>query len=135
MALTDFLLANPVDTMTKEVVVSKRLKDEDGNLYKFTIKPMLQEEYLTYQEQCTIAKKGGKIEFNTKRFNQLLILNHTINPNFRDAEFLQKANCVRPEQALNKFLLSGEIQNLAEQIRIVSGFEDSLDDLVDEVKN
>ena len=135
MSLTDFLIAHPVDTMTKDVVVSKRLRDENGELYKFTIKPMLQDEYLTYQEQCTISKKGGKIEFNTKRFNQLLILNHTMVPDFRNADFLQKVGCVRPEQALNKLLLSGEIQNLAEQIRIVSGFEDSLDDLVEEVKN
>ncbi len=135
MSLTDFLLANPVDTMTKEVVVSKRLKDENGELFKFKIKPMLQDEYLSYQQQCTTAKKGGKIDFNTSKFNQLLILNHTISPNFRDAEFLQKANCMRPEQALNKYLLSGEIQVLSEQIRVISGFEDSLDDLVDDVKN
>lgn len=133
--LTDFLLANPVDTITKKVVVSKRLKDKDGKLLEFTIKPMLQEQYLDYQQQCTIPKKGGKIDFNTRRFNQLLILNHTIEPNFRSAELLQKAGCSQPEQLLNKSLLAGEIQVLAEQIRVVSGFEDSLDDLVDEVKN
>ena len=135
MALTDFLLANPVNNITKEVVVSKRLKDENGELFKFKIRPMLQEEYFDYQNQCTTAKKNGKIDFNTKLFNQLLILNHVVYPNFRDADFLRNAECMRPEQALNKFLLSGEIQTLAEQIRIVSGFSDSLDDLVDEVKN
>lgn len=135
MALTDFLLANPVDNITEEVVISKRLKDEEGNLFKFKIKPMLQEEYLAYQEQCTTAKKNGKIDFNTRKFNQLLILNHTIEPNFRDASLIQSANCRTPEQLLNKSLLAGEIQMLAEQIRLISGFEDSLDDLVEDVKN
>ena len=134
-ALTDFLLANPVNTITKEVVVSKRIKDTEGNLMKFKVKPMLNEEYLEYQNQCTIPKKGGKIDFNSRRFNQLIILNHTVEPNFRDANIIQKAEVRTPEQLLNKFLLAGEIQALSEQIRILSGFEDSLDDLVEEVKN
>lgn len=135
MSLTEFLLANPVNDITQEVVVSKRLKDENGEMFKFKIKPMLHEEYLSYQEQCSQIKKGGKFEFNTRRFNQLLILNHTVEPNFRSVEFLEQAGCRTPEQALNKFLLAGEISMLAEQIRNISGFEDSLDDLVDEVKN
>jgi hypothetical protein len=134
-ALTDFLLANPVDTLTEEVVVSKRIKDEEGNLLKFKVKPMLNEEYLEYQNQCTVPKKGGKIDFNAKKFNQLVILNHTVEPNFRDAELIQKAGVRTPEQLLNKMLLAGEIQVLSEQIRVISGFEDSLDELVDEVKN
>lgn len=134
-ALTDFLLANPVDSLTEEVVVSKRIKDAEGNLLKFKVKPMLNEEYLEYQNQCTIPKKGGKIDFNAKKFNQLVILNHTVLPNFRDAQLIEKAGVRTPEQLLNKMLLAGEIQVLSEQIRAISGFEDSLDELVDEVKN
>lgn len=134
-ALTDFLLANPVTEIEKEVVISKRIVDSEGNMLKFKIRPMLNEQYLDYQNQCTVPKKGGKVDFNTKRFNQLIIINHTVEPNFRSAELLQKANCATPEQLLNKMLLAGEIQVLSEQIRIISGFADSLDDLVDEVKN
>lgn len=133
--LTEFLLANPVTSIEKEVVVSKRIVDENGQMLKFKIKPMLNEQYLEYQNQCTVPKKGGKIDFNTKRFNQLVILNHTVEPNFRDAQLIQQAGVTTPEQLLNKMLLAGEIQTLAEQIREVSGFADSLDDLVDEVKN
>lgn len=133
--LTEFLLANPVTSIEKEVVVSKRIVDENGQMLKFKIKPMLNEQYLEYQNQCTVPKKGGKIDFNTKRFNQLVILNHTVEPNFRDAQLIQQAGVATPEQLLNKMLLAGEIQTLAEQIREVSGFADSLDDLVDEVKN
>lgn len=134
-ALTDFLLANPVNTIEEEVIVSKRIKDEKGNLLKLKIKPMLNEQYLEYQNQCLIPKKGGKVDFNSKKFNQLIILNHTVEPNFRSAELMQQAGCVTPEQLLNKFLLAGEIQVLAERIREISGFADSLDDLVEESKN
>lgn len=134
-SLTEFLLANPVDTIEKEVVVSKRIVDENGQMLKFKVRPMLNEQYLEYQNQCTVPKKGGKIDFNTKRFNQLVILNHTVEPNFRSAELIQQAGVATPEQLLNKILLAGEIQILSEQIREVSGFADSLDELVDEVKN
>lgn len=134
-ALTDFLLANPVNTIEKEVIVSKRIKDAEGNLLKFKVRPMLNEQYLEYQNQCVVPKKGGKIDFNSKRFNQLVILNHTVEPNFRSVELMQQAGCATPEQLLNKFLLAGEIQVLSEQIRQISGFADSLDELVDEVKN
>lgn len=134
-SLTEFLLANPVDTIEKEVVVSKRIVDENGQMLKFKVRPMLNEQYLEYQNQCTVSKKGGKIDFNTKRFNQLVILNHTVEPNFRSAELIQQAGVATPEQLLNKMLLAGEIQILSEQIREVSGFADSLDELVDEVKN
>jgi hypothetical protein len=65
----------------------------------------------------------------------LLILNHTVDPNFRDAELIKSAGCTTPQQLLNKLLLAGEIQVLSEHIRNISGFEDSIDDLVDEVKN
>lgn len=133
--LTEFLLANPVDTIEKEVVVSKRIVDANGQMLKFKVRPMLNEQYLEYQNQCTVPKKGGKIDFNAKRFNQLVILNHTVEPNFRSAELIQQAGVATPEQLLNKMLLAGEIQTLSEQIREVSGFADSLDDLVDEVKN
>lgn len=135
MSLNDYLLAHPVDGLENEVAVSTRLKDEEGNLVKFRIKPMLQEDYQSYQEQCVEFDRKGKVKFNNKRFNNLLIINHTVDPNFRDADSIQKAGCKTPEQFMNKVLLSGEIQNLAEQIRIISGFADSLDDLVDEVKN
>lgn len=134
-SLTEFLLANPVDTIEKEVVVSKRIVDENGQMLKFKVRPMLNEQYLEYQNQCTVPKKGGKIDFNTKRFNQLVILNHTVEPNFRSAELIQQSGVATPEQLLNKMLLAGEIQILSEQIREVSGFADSLDELVDEVKN
>lgn len=133
--LTEFLLANPVDTITEEVVVSKRIKDTEGNMLKFKIKPMLNSEYLEYQKQCTTPLKKGGIDFNTKRFNQLIILNHTLEPNFREASLISAAGVATPEQLLNRMLLSGEIQVLSEQIRVISGFADSLDELAEEVKN
>ena len=104
-ALTEFLLANPVDTIEREVVVSKRIVDANGQMLKFKIKPMLNEQYLEYQNQCTVPKKSGKIDFNVKRFNQLVILNHTVEPNFRSAELIQQAGVSTPEQLLNKMLL------------------------------
>ena len=90
--------------------------------------------YSDYQKQCTIIK-GKDVDFDYRKFNNLLVLNHTVEPNFKDAEFVKQVGAVYPEQAMGKVLLAGEISVLAEQIRKVSGFEDSLDDLVAQVKN
>ena len=132
--LTEFLLANPVDDVTEDVIVSNRIKDAEGNVLKFTVKPMLHEQYLMYQKQCGVVK-GKKFEFDSKKFNNLIVIGHTTNPKFTDATLVQQAGCVTPEQLMNKLLLAGEIDVLSQQIRRVSGFQDDLDDLVEEAKN
>ena len=132
--LTEFLLENPVNDVTQEVIVSNRIVDKDGNALKFTIKPMLNEQYLEYQKQC-LEVKGKKVDFNTKRFNNLVVLNHTIDPKFTDATLVKEAECVTPEQLMNKVLLAGEIDTLAQLIRRVSGFCEDLDELVEQAKN
>ena len=134
ITLTQFLMENDVTTIEEKVVVSRRIKDEDGNLLEFKIKPLTYEQYSDYQKQCTIIK-GKDVDFDYRKFNNLLVLNHTVEPNFKDAEFVKQVGAVYPEQAMGKVLLAGEISVLAEQIRKVSGFEDSLDDLAAQVKN
>ena len=134
MTLTQFLLENDVTTIEEEVVVSRRIKDGEGNLLKFKIKPLTYEQYTDYQKQCTIIK-GKEVDFDYRKFNNLLVINHTLEPNFKDADFVKQVGAVYPEQAIGKVLLAGEISVLAEQIRKVSGFEDSLDDLAAQVKN
>lgn len=134
MNLTQFLLDNPVDNVEGEVIISERFKDAEGNILKFKIKPMTGGQYSQYQKiSLTMKKKSA--EFDTKKFNELLCINHTINPNFRDSNTLSQAGCATPEQFLNKYLLAGEISELSEQIRKISGFNENLEDLVEEAKN
>lgn len=134
--LQQFLNANPVSGMTKEVVVSDRFKDEKGNILKFTIRAISPSEFEEIRKRALIVKKGGKeFEFDTGKFNMDLIVNCTVDPNFKDAESIKALGCVSPDQYVNKVLLAGEVEELANQIREFSGFDKDLDELVDEAKN
>ena len=125
-----FLIDNPVDNLTDEVVVSPRLAK-----FPFKIKGMTGPEFSEYQKVSTKIGRHKKVEFDSKIFNEMVVLNHTLEPNFRDAESIKKAGCQTPEQFLYKSLLAGEIAELSQQISSLSGFDRDMEDTVEEAKN
>lgn len=125
-----FLIDNPVDNLTDEVVVSPRLAK-----FPFKIKGMTGPEFSEYQKLSTKIGRHKKVEFDSKIFNEMVVLNHTMEPNFRDAESIKKAGCQSPEQFLYKSLLAGEIAELSQQISSLSGFDRDMEDTVEEAKN
>ena len=128
--LMQFLIDNPVDNLTDEVIISGRLAK-----FPFKIKGMTGPEFSEYQKLSTKISRHKKVEFDSKTFNELVVLNHTLVPNFRDAESIKKAGCQTPEQFLYKSLLAGEINELAQQITALSGFDKDIEDTVEEAKN
>lgn len=134
--LQEFLNANPVDNLTAEVVVSDRFKDSEGNILKFKIRAMSGDEF----EECrkkSMTITGGKrrnVELNLGKLNAAIVISCTLEPNFKDAESIQKLGCATPEQYLNRVLLPGEIVELSSQIQQLSGFKD-MDELIEEAKN
>jgi hypothetical protein len=129
-ALQDFLLENVIDNITETVEISARLKGKP-----FTIRAMTGKEFTEYQQAATKIHKGKRVDFNTALFREKVIINHTVEPNFKDAAFIKKAGCMTPEQLLNKVLLAGEISELHSRISSLSGFDAEMDDMVDEAKN
>ena len=129
-ALLEFLIDNPVDDVTEEVIVSKRLEK-----FPFKIKAMTGKEFSEYQKLATVIGKKKKISFDSQKFNEQVVLNHTIEPNFKDADSIKKAGCQSPEQFLYKSLLAGEIAELAQQISALSGFDKDMEETVEEAKN
>ena len=128
--LMQFLIDNPVDNLTDEVVVSPRLEK-----FPFKIKGMTGPEFSEYQKLSTKIGRHKKVEFDSKIFNEMVVLNHTLEPNFRDAESIKKAGCQSPEQFLYKSLLAGEIAELAQKISALSGFDADMVEVIEEAKN
>lgn len=133
--LMDFLLENPVDGITEEIIVSTRLAK-----FPFTISAMTGENFSEYQKAATVIgqvgqRKGKKVDFNSKKFNELVVLNHTLTPNFRDAEAIRKAGVLSPEAFMYKVLLAGEIAELASKISTLSGFDSDVEETIEEAKN
>lgn len=131
--LMNFLINNTIENLTEEVVISDRFK-VDGEILKFKIKAVTPDEFSDLQKQCTKIGKKGKMNFDSKMFNEQLIVNYTVEPNFKDAESIKRAGCITPEQLLNKTLLAGEVATLVEQISTLSGFDKDLEELREEAK-
>lgn len=132
LTLTQFLLDNPQVDITEDVYVAERFKNAG---LKFTISAMSGEQFSAYQKEATAIGRHKKVNFDSKRFNELVVINHTVNPNFKDADTIKKAGCQTPEQFLYLSLRAGEVVELANQISRLSGFDTDPEALVDEVKN
>lgn len=132
LTLTQFLAENPVDNLTAEVYVSKRFQDAG---LAFKIKAMSGQEFSTYQKMATAIGRHKKTSFDSALFNELVVLNHTVEPNFKDAATIASVGCSSPEQFLYSRLKAGEIMELANRITELSGFDNDQAGLVEEVKN
>lgn len=128
--LRDFLIDDMKSTEeVEEVILSERLKD-----YKFKIKPISRKDFNKFKTECRTVKKN-KVTFDDTAFDERVILKSCVEPNFNDAEFIEQAGCKTPGDLINKVLKAGEIQDLVNKISEISGFEEDVEELVEEAKN
>ncbi|KNY26322.1 phage tail assembly chaperone [Pseudobacteroides cellulosolvens] len=133
--LQAFLNKNIIEEVTEEVIISNRFRDEDtGEILKFKIRPVPLSEYKTIQKACTKITKNGA-EFDNVTFAEKIVIEGTVDPNFKDAESIKAVGATLPIQYLYKVLRSGEVISLSEKILILSGFGENLEELVEEAKN
>ncbi len=133
MTLQQFLNQNTVDKISKEVIISDRFKDENGELFKFKIKPMNQATFEDIKKKASFGGVGGEINDDT--LNCFIVIESTIYPSFKDSESLASLGCSSPKQYLNKVLLAGEIAYLADEIISLSGFDRGIEDFIADAKN
>lgn len=130
-ALQQFLLESNVSDLKKSIDIGGRLKG-----HPLTIKVLTGEQYTSYQQQCIENPNSAKKRrFNTKRFNELVVVNSLVDPNLKDPEMLKKANALRPEDLLYRCFLAGEITTISAQILELSGFDTEVEEEMEEVKN
>lgn len=137
MTLSEFLLENDdVSNVVQEVAISPRFRDKKGNLLKFKIRAMTQDEFGSYQKACTrLDAKGKKADFDSSRFNLMVVENHCVDPDFKSVDFLKKAKVNTAKEAINRMLLAGEVVELGTQITKLSGFDTDLNEEIEEAKN
>lgn len=137
--LKQFLIDNSnVTNEEHSVTVSKRFKDEKGNILKFKIKPVSGDEFNDYQKKCTSITMVGRkrsTKMDSGKFNNMIIINHVMDPDFKDKDLLKSLSVQTPEQALQKVLLAGEIIDLAERISEISGFDTDINEEIENAKN
>ena len=126
--LEQFLSLPDVNEIQEEVFVNNRVGT-------FTIKPMSSAQFDEYSKRCRskVNKKG--MDFDTAKFNLLIVAGQTIKPDFNNAELLKKAGCATASELIEKKLLAGEIAVLSEKISEISGFNTDINEKVAEAKN
>lgn len=126
--LDDFLSLPDVAEVTVDIYVNERLGT-------FKVKPLSNKEWSSYRKQCMGKIKKGGTDFDSEKFNTLIIAEQTIEPNFKDAAFLDKAKCNTAREFIERKFLAGEISDIAEKISKESGFDSDINEDIEEGKN
>ena len=111
---------------TKKVEISKRFIGEDGKPVPFEIRTISQDENAQLVKQYTRRKvaNGSVVEnFNSAAYTNALILECTVQPDFRDAKMCETYGVLDPMLVPGKMLLSGEYSALVGEIMKLNGFD------------
>lgn len=128
----------------KSVVISKRFRDEEGNVKPFRIRTLSQEENAELSRLSTHRErlKGGKTQeiFDGDEYTNRLIVAATIEPDFTAREMVEHYKVLNPLKVPGKMLKIGEYKALVEAILALSGMADdgeadTGDEERDEAKN
>ena len=110
----------------KELIISKRFLDEQGNPAPFKIRSVSQEE----NEQITKAsrrqrKVGSMVQehLDSIEYGRRLVVTGTMVPDFRAKEMCEAYGTLDPMQVPGKMLTAGEFSSLMTAISTLSGFD------------
>lgn len=109
----------------REVVISSRFQDGEGNSVPFRIRPVTQWENdaITRLSRRTQKVNGILQDYlDTVEYNRRLVVVATIIPDFQNKELCQQYGTLDPLELPAKMLLSGEFRKLITEILDVSGF-------------
>lgn len=134
--LNAFLHPEPIEK-TKDVIISARFKDENGNIVPFTIKNITQEENTALNKKCKRIEtvKGMRMEsFDSVKYTNMLVVACTVQPDFREADICEAYHTMDPLDVPSRMLTAGEFTKLTQEIMDLNDFDDA-DALEDEAKN
>ena len=110
------------------------IKDSEGNIVKWEIRPISTSEEEKIREECTDCS-GGRYKLNVNRYIEKMIAEAVVFPNLYDAK-LQDSYGVKSPEALVKEILDepGDYSRLAKFVQELNGFK-SLREDIEEAKN
>lgn len=120
---------------TREVIISRRFLDKDGQPVPFVIRTITGEENDALRASCTKRRreKGMVVDdFNGELYARKLLAACVAEPDFSDAELCRAYGTVDPLEVPGKMLLAGEYNALSRAISEFNGFSA---DSEDEAKN
>jgi hypothetical protein len=123
--------------VTKEVIVSNRFKDEEGNAVPFVIKAITQKENekLARMSRKTFNVNGSPVEkLDNLLYTKRLVLACVQEPDFSAQEMCNYYGTEDPLDVPSQMLSIGEYNRLSEAILELNGMKDA-EDKLEEAKN
>lgn len=112
---------------TKEVVISKRAKREDGSPVPFVLRAIDQEtnDKLIRRSQRRVKMNGQLVtELDSEKYGKLLVQACVVEPDFKNTELCEYYKTVDPLDVPSRMLSSGEYAKLMQEINCLNGFDD-----------
>lgn len=134
-----FLKQNVVKKENEEVEVSKRFKDDEGNLVKFEIKAISNDlddqlrKDNTYQKK--VAKGIYKPELDSTKYMKDVVTRCLVYPDLNNKDLQDSYEAMDAAELIDKMLLPGEYNALLSKVQEINGWNVDIDEIKDEVKN
>lgn len=132
-----YAFLNPEPIENKEVIVSPRFKDEEGNVVPFKIRALTQRDNNEISKRCSRSVKSpdGQMvkELDPIAYQMNIVLCGTVEPLFSSKEICDHFGSPDPLYAIENMLTAGEFAKLANEISNLSGFNN--DAMAIEAKN
>ena len=138
-SLSMFFAQNAAADATEEYVVSKRFKDTEGHPIPWKLRSMTEDENQECRKAATRKVKGKNgvytQDIDPNEYMVKLMSSSVVYPDLKDAELQRSYGVLGAESLLRKMLLPGEFAALGERVQSLNGFDQDMNELVDEVKN
>lgn len=136
MDLSMFLKKNKKNTETVKYIASKSFVDEKGQPIPWEIRALKSKEADEIRNECYKFDKKGKTKVDTAKFNRMVATRCTVFPNLNDKALQDSYGVMGAEQLIQEMLdKDGEYQAYTQKILEISGYDEDMNDLVEEAKN
>ena len=139
--LNDFLEMEIGPIENEKVIVSKRLKNKEGEPLEFEVRALTEKEMKEIKKACSKKVKSGKkfiLEENGEMLEERVLIESIVTPCLKSEALQAKFKVNKAEDVLPVMLTAGEYQNLVTKVLSISGFgenEEDMGELVEEAKN
>lgn len=136
MSLVRFFKENTAERIVqKDIIISDRFKDENGNLIAFKIQSLEPKQFGKIQDSAyTIDVKSQKMNFNSDIYKRNLMASCVVYPDLMDSELQDNYGVTNPQDLLNEMLSAGEFNALYQEVEKINSTK-SIEELKGEVKN
>lgn len=134
-----FMAQNVEKIENKKVVVSERIKDENGNPIEWEVRAITEDENEDLQRRAFVnipvtGQRGAFTrELDQVKYTGMMLAASVVYPDLNDAELQDSYGVKTPEALLKKMLIPAEMGVLAEAVASFNRRTEG--DLVEEAKN